>query len=223
MVFYTIPEPLWHNLKPALWVRWLMALKRQYSNSICLGLTVVCNTHIMEVSNNNISPCDKLQTSSICGQEIGLSVISDNESQKSTASWSEFDSAENKYANNIVKMEEGATYENPDQHEKTLKKQTEVLLISPLELIKFLKRPNEPPESYDWYPRLQDLMRGQHVPHSQPNGKSRIALFKNLLEDENAQSSCFWKTLCIILTITIIILIVLSYRHSKYIYYQYFP
>lgn len=174
----------------------------------------------MEDSRDNVSPCGKLQTT-ICGQEIVLSVISDNESQKSTASWSEFDSTENIYANNIVKMEEGAAYKNTDRHEKMLKEKTEVLLISPLELFKYLKKPNEPPETHHWYARLQDLMRGNHVLHSQSNGKSRKARFKNLLEDENTQSTCFWMTLCIILAITVIILIVLSHMPSTNVYYEY--
>lgn len=174
----------------------------------------------MDASKNIVSPCDKLQTT-ICGQEIKISVISDDKSQKSTASWSEFDSTENIYANNIVKMEEGAGYKNTDRHEKMLKEKTEVLLVSPLELLKFLKKPNEPPETYQWYAHLQDLMRGNHVLHSQSNDKSRRSRFKNLLEDENAQSTCFWMTLCIILAITVIILIVLSNMPSTNVYYEY--
>lgn len=175
----------------------------------------------MEASGNNVSPCGKPQTS-ICGQEIVLSVISDDKSQKSTASWSEFDSTENVYASDIVKMEEGATYKNTD--EKILKEETEVLLISPLELFKYLKRPDESPESYQWYAHLKELMKdsnGRLVRHSQSNGKSRKARLKNLLEDENAQSICFWVTLCMILSITVVILIVLSQMPSVNIYYNY--
>lgn len=179
----------------------------------------------MEDPGYNVSPCDRLQAS-ICGQEDVLSGISDGQSHKSEISWSEFDSTESIHVSDIVKMEEGVTCENTDRHEKMLKQNTEVLLIPPIELFKFLKRPNEPRESYQWQPHLQELMRGKDDRldrHSHLNDKSRRTRLKNLLKDEHAQSTCFWVTLFIMLSITVVILTVFSLTSTRNIFYRYTP
>lgn len=120
-------------------------------------------------------------------------------------------------------MEEGTTYKNTDQHEKILKEQTEVLLISPPQLFKFLT--DESAESQHWHARSQELMRGKLEridQHLQSNSESRRTRFKNLLIDENVQSTCFWITLCIIIAITIVILFVISRRPVLNVYYNYY-